>query len=53
MKENRYAIIRDGKLVTLYENFHDAVYDSEFFQLMYEDVRIYQLVMINDKEVKK
>ena len=43
----KYLIIADGEVIKSYDSFKKAMWDIEFFQLMYKEVTIYQQVVKN------
>ena len=47
----KYIIIADGEIIKSYKRFKEAMWDIEFFQLMYHEVCIYQQVVKNGETV--
>lgn len=43
----KYVIIADGEVVKTYPTFKAAMWDVEFFQLMYKEVAVYQMILKN------
>ncbi len=48
---NRYVIIGDGKVIKFYKTLKEALWDYEFFTLMYSEVFIYQLVIKDGEQI--
>lgn len=51
-KPDKYILVGDGEIVKQYDNFNSAVWDIEFYQLMYKEVKLYQLVIQNATVIK-
>ena len=49
--DNRYVIIGDGKVVKFYKTLKEALWDYEFFTLMYSEILIYQLVIKDGEQI--
>ena len=47
----KYIIIADGEIIKSYKSFKEAMWDMDFFQLMYNEVCIYQQVVKNGETV--
>ena len=47
----KYLIIADGEIIKSYKSFKEAMWDMEFFQLMYHEVSIYQQIVKNGDAV--
>ena len=47
----KYIIIADGEIIKSYKTFKEAMWDMDFFQLMYNEVSIYQQVVKNGETV--
>lgn len=47
----KYIIIADGEIIKSYKTFKEAMWDMDFFQLMYNEVCIYQQVVKNGETV--
>lgn len=47
-----YILIGDWQIIKSYKTFKEAMWDLGFYQLMYSDVRIYQLAVQNEEIVQ-
>ena len=47
----KYIIVADGEIIKTYKTFKEAMWDMDFFQLMYHEVCIYQQVVKNGETV--
>ena len=47
----KYIIIADGEIIKSYKTFKEALWDMDFFQLMYNEVSIYRQVVKNGETV--
>lgn len=47
----KYIIVADGEAVKTYTDFKSAMWDVEFFQLMYKEVVVYQMILKNGDPV--
>ena len=47
----KYIIVADGEIIKSYKTFKEAMWDMDFFQLMYHEVCIYQQVVKNGETV--
>ena len=52
MENKRYVLFADGNFMRAYDTFKEALWDSEFYQLMHKEVSIYQEVVKNGEEIK-
>lgn len=43
----KYLIIADGEIIKSYTTFKQAMWDVDFYKLMYKEVTIYQQVVKN------
>lgn len=48
----KYVIIADGEIIKSYKTLKEAMWDLDFFQLMYKEVSIYRKVVQNGDPVK-
>ena len=49
--KDRFIIVGDGQVLKSYRTFKAACWDLNFYQLMYHEVKIYQLVIQDNDPV--